>query len=351
MSALDAAMQARGFNVLFGFGYPSDAALPKLFLDTNGHARVETLVGLTLKIGNVPDKLAPLLTQLDVPVLNAIALNSQSRAEWERSTSGLEFIERSWQIGAAELAGAVAPTIVASKEKLVDVATGQAYVMTMPIAERVERLADRVQAFVRLRHESPTNKHIALIYYNYPPGKASIGASYLNVLPQSLLQILNRLRADGYNTTGAPTNSDDLFTTIRTFGNNPLPGTNLLADLEQLARSGRVPLLSVWEYRQWFDQLPAELRDSVRRKWGEPETSKVMVWHNDAGEAFFVLPILRWGNVRLRRTTDPWLGSGHRGRLSRRKTAAASPIPRVLFLAAKELQGRCDDPRRHARHP
>ncbi|MCU0785464.1 MAG: cobaltochelatase subunit CobN, partial [Verrucomicrobia bacterium] len=113
LSALDAALQARGFNVLFGFGYPSDVALPKLFLDANGDARVEALVGLTLKIGNVPDKLAPLLTKLDVPILNAIALNSQSRNEWERSASGLEFIERSWQIGAAELAGAVAPTIVA----------------------------------------------------------------------------------------------------------------------------------------------------------------------------------------------------------------------------------------------
>lgn len=299
LSALDAALQARGFNVLFGFGYPSDVALPKLFLDTNGHARVEVLVGLTLKIGNVPDKLAPLLSQLDVPVLNAVALNSQGRSEWEQSASGLEFIERSWQIGAAELAGAVAPTIVASKEKLVDVATGQAYVMTMPIAERVERLADRVQAFVRLRHESPTNKHIAVIYYNYPPGKASIGASYLNVLPQSLLQILNRLRADGYNTTGAPTKSDDLFTTIRTFGNNPMPGTNLLSDLDQLARSGRVPLLPVAEYRQWFDQLPASLRMQVLLKWGEPEFSNVMVWRDADRNAFFVLPILRWGNVLL----------------------------------------------------
>jgi cobaltochelatase CobN len=297
LAALDAALQARGFNVLLGFGYPSDVALPKLFLDTNGHARVEALIGLTLKIGNVPDKLAPLLNQLDVPVLNAIALNSQSRSEWEKSGSGLEFIERSWQIGAAELAGAVAPTIVASKEKLVDVATGQAYVMTMPIAERIERLADRVQAFVLLRQESPTNKHVAVIYYNYPPGKASIGASYLNVLPQSLLQILNRLRADGYNATGAPTNADDLFTTIRTFGNNPSPGTNLLADLDLLARSGRVPLLPVSEYRQWFDQLPESLRMQVLLKWGEPEFSNVMVWRDADRNAFFVLPILCWGNV------------------------------------------------------
>lgn len=297
LSALDSALQARGLNVVFGFGYPSDAALPVLFRGTNGHSRVEAIVGLTLKIGNVPDKLAPLLRQLDVPVLNAIALNSQSRSDWERSESGLEFIERSWQIGSAELAGAVAPTIVASKEKVVDVATGQTYVMTMPIGERVERLADRVRAFVHLRQEAPAEKRVAVIYYNYPPGKESIGASYLNVLPQSLMQILNRLRADGYATTGAPTNADELFTTVRTFGNNPMPGTNLLSELNLLARSGRVPLVPVSEYRQWFDQLTATLRMQVLSKWGEPELSQVMVWHDDVGQGYFVLPILRWGNV------------------------------------------------------
>jgi cobaltochelatase CobN len=297
LSALDAALNARGFNGLFGFGYPGDAALPALFLDTNRHSRVEALIGLTLKIGNVPDKLGPWLAQLDVPILNGIGLNSQSRAEWEASASGLDFIERSWQIGSAELAGAIAPTIVASKEKLVDVATGQTYVMTMPIPERVERLADRVKALVRLRHEPAGAKRVAVIYYNYPPGREGIGASYLNVLPESLLQILNRLRADGFAAKGAPTNADELFTTIRAFGNNPMPGTNVLADLDQLARSGRVVLLPVSEYRKWFDQLPASLRDGILFKWGEPELSKVMVWRDDSGKPFFVLPVLRWGNV------------------------------------------------------
>ena len=84
LSALDAALNARGFNGLFGFGYPGDAALPALFLDTNHHSRVEALIGLTLKIGNVPDKLGPCLAQLDVPILNGIALNSQSRPSGKR---------------------------------------------------------------------------------------------------------------------------------------------------------------------------------------------------------------------------------------------------------------------------
>ena len=297
LSALNAALDARGFNTLFGFGYPADAALPVLFLDTANHSRVEAIVGLTLKIGNVPSKLAPVLAQLDVPIVNAIALNSQSRAEWERSASGLDFIERSWQVGSAELAGAIAPTIVASKEKLVDVATGETYVMTMPIAERVERLADRVQAWVKLRHEPANERRVAIIYYNYPPGKESIGASYLNVLPESLLQILNRLRADGFAAKGAPTNAGDLFTAIRTFGNNPMPGTNAADELDKLARSGRCQLLAVSEYRKWFNQLPDELRYPVLFKWGEPEQSHIMVWRDDTGKPFFVFPAQRWGNL------------------------------------------------------
>ncbi len=297
LSALDRALGLRGFNVLFGFGYPSDAAVTLLFLDDAGQSRVEALVALTLKIGNVPDKIVPLLSRMDVPILNAIALNSQSFAQWQASGSGLDFMERSWQIGSAELAGAVAPTIVASKERLVDVATGEAYVMAMPIAERIERLADRVDSFVRLRHEPAANKRVAVIYYNYPPGKAGIGASYLNVLPQSLLQILNRLRADGYEATGAPASADDLFAAIRAYGNNPMPGTNLLTELDQLARSGRVPLVPIPEYRQWFEELPQSLRQQIFLKWGDPEFSKTMVWRDDAGKAFLVLPILRWGNV------------------------------------------------------
>lgn len=297
LSAIDGALRSRGLNVVFGFGYPGDAAIPRLFMGSDGHGRVEVLIGLTLKIGNVPDRLAPLLSNLDVPVLNAIALNSQSLADWQASASGLDFIERSWQVGAAELAGAVAPTIVASKEKLIDVATGESYVMAMPIPERINRLADRVRSFVRLRQESPRNKRIAVIYYNYPPGKASIGASYLNVLPNSLFNILDRLRADGYLASGAPTNADALFAAVRTFGNNPQPGTNLLAELDHLARSGRVPLVPVSEYREWFNGLPQALRLQVLSKWGEPESSRVMLWRDEAGQAFFVLPALRWGNL------------------------------------------------------
>jgi cobaltochelatase CobN len=297
LSALGTALEARGFGAAFAFGYPPDVAVPALFLDGEGRRRIEALVALTMKIGNVPAKLGPILEKLDVPILNAVALNTQSRRDWENSAVGLDALERSWQLGGAELAGAIAPTVVASKEKLVDAATGQAFIATMPIPERIERLVDRVQAWVKLRTTPAREKRVAVLYYNYPPGRESIGASYLNVLPASLQVILQRLRTDGFDPTGAPETADQLFSLIRTLGSNPAPGPEAAAALDRLARSGHVPLLAVADYRTWFDRLPESLRRSLLAKWGEPEASSVMVWRDDQQRPFFVFPGLRWGNV------------------------------------------------------
>lgn len=297
LSALGTALEARGFDIVFAFGYPPDVAVPALFLDGDGRRRIEALVALTMKIGNVPSKLGPVLEKLDVPIINAVALNTQSRRDWEKSAVGLDALERSWQLGGAELAGAIAPTVVASKEKLVDAATGQPFVATMPIPERIDRLADRVQAWVKLRTAPAREKRVAVMYYNYPPGRESIGASYLNVLPASLYQILLRLRADGFDTRGAPETAEELFSLIRTTGSNPAPGAEAAGTLDRLARSGQVALLSVADYRAWFDQLPESLRRSIVAKWGEPEASSVMIWRDDRQRPFFVFPGLRWGNV------------------------------------------------------
>lgn len=294
LSRIESALLARQLQPVFGFGYPGDQAIPKLF---QGH--VAALIGLTLKIGNVPDQIIPILEQLDVPAINAIELNSQTYHHWHTSAVGLDLLERSWQVGAAEYAGAISPTVVAAKQQVTDSATGQAYVLVMPIAERVERLADRVQAWVRLRTLSPSQRRVAVIYYNYPPGRDSIGASYLNVLPDSLHRILTHLRDEGYDVGNAPQTASDLFASVRSFGNNPRPGPDAAAELAEMVHSKRVQLLPMATYRQWFSRLPQPLRKQIIAQWGDPEAGSVMTWHDDLGEAYLVLPILQYGNVSL----------------------------------------------------
>ncbi len=295
LNTLFEALEKRGFNVLPAFGYPSELAVGKYFIDTQGQSRVVAVVGLAQKTGNTPAKTIPVMTKLGVPTLNAISLYDQSREEWEASPLGLSLFERSWQIAAAEFAGAIAPTVVASREKARDPLTGLEYIIETPIPERVERLADRVKKWVTLRYEMNQNKRVAVVYYNYPPGKENIGAAYLNVLPRSLWQILSRLENEGYATEGRPATESALFDRLHEHGiniGNWAPGA-----LEKLVRGGGAMLLPVADYRKWFDQQPKVLRDAMVKSWGEPEQSTVMLWRDPKGKPHFVFPAQRFGNL------------------------------------------------------
>lgn len=298
--AVAEALETRGFKPVPAFGYPSHEVLAGLFADQAGQSRIEALVAFGLKLGNLPDKLVPVLTSLNVPVLNAISLYQTDRQGWEASPAGIDFTERSWQLNGPELGGVIAPTVVATQEKVTDRETGLLYVSALSIPERVERLADRTAAWVRLRRLANREKRVALVYYNYPPGRSNVGASYLNVLPQSLGRILDRLRADGYDVGDAPGTDEGIFEAIRTYGTNPdKPGAAAASAVERLALTGRVVLLPVTAYRRWFDRLPASIRQSMIAKWGEPEASPVMTWRNANGQPYFVFPALRWGKILL----------------------------------------------------
>lgn len=295
LTSMFAALEARGFNVVAAFGYPSEVPAQRYLLDGNGKSRVVALVGLAAKLGNTPERTIPVMKQLDVPMVNAISLQSSSQKAWEDSPIGLSQTERSWQVSLPEFAGAVAPTVVAAKERRRDRDSGLEYIAEVPIAERIARLADRVRKLSDLRHELNQNKRVAVIYYNYPAGKENVGAAYLNVLPRSLWQILSRLENEGYSTQGRPPSEDALLDLLRNHGTNV--GNWSKGALEKLVRSGNAMLLPIAEYRQWLDSQPAKLRIAMIKAWGEPEKSKVMVWKDAKGQPYFVFPAQRFGNL------------------------------------------------------
>jgi cobaltochelatase CobN len=171
IAAIANALEKRGFNVLPAYGFPSTVPVERFFIDSTGRARVSAVVAVAMKIGNVPDKIIPLLTRLDVPLLNAIVLYKASREEWEASPIGLDHNERSWQISGPELAGIIAPTVVASKERRVDKDTGLEFVAEIPIPERIDRMANRVRKLVDLR---------------LMPAKAKKSPSFITTSPQAL---------------------------------------------------------------------------------------------------------------------------------------------------------------------
>ncbi|MFY9514539.1 MAG: cobaltochelatase subunit CobN, partial [Rubrivivax sp.] len=295
VKAIAQALEKRGFNVVPAYGFPTTVPVERFFIDSEGRARVAAVVALGMKLGNVPDRIGPVLERLNVPLINGIVLYKSSRAEWEASPLGLDHAERSWQVGGPEFAGILAPTVVASKERRKDAATGLEYVAEVPIPERVSRLADRVRKWVDLAVLAEHDKRVALLYYNYPPGKQNVGASYLNVMPRSLWQILTRLEAEGYDTRGRPATEEALFDRLRQHGTNiadTTPGA-----LAELVAGGQAVLWPVAEYRRHFDAQPAALRESMVKAWGEPEQAKTMTWRDRAGKPFFVFPAQRFGKL------------------------------------------------------
>uniref|UniRef100_A0A7C5ER45 Cobaltochelatase subunit CobN n=1 Tax=Desulfobacca acetoxidans TaxID=60893 RepID=A0A7C5ER45_9BACT len=332
LEALIQSLEEAGFNVLPAYG-PIGHDLRKFFLEESatggssgaeasglpspGRSRVRVIVALGLKIGIVPAQLAPQLQELNVPIIDAISLYSQSREKWERSPIGLDLFERSFQIANPEMAGIIQPTVIASREKRIDPGTGWSYVESEPLPERLQRLVARVKAWVRLQDKPNRDKKIALIYYNYPPGKNNIGASYLNVFPESLWEIFLYLDRQGYETgrqgahkRGITLSKEQLFEDILQFGRNV--GNWAPGELAELVRRGdkvfypgpsapayrRGPILiPLTAYKKWFGQLPTAFRQSVLKSWGPVDQSNIMIWSAADGKKYLVLPAVRYGNL------------------------------------------------------
>ncbi len=297
-------LEKEGFNVLPVYGYPSENAVERYFFDEGGKAQVKVVIGMSLKIGLNPRIAIPLLTRLNVPVIDAITLSTQSRDEWEESPVGLDIFERTWQVAMPEMGGIIQPTVIAAKERIIDKETGIEYVEERPIPERIKRLTARVKAWINLQEKPNKDKRVAIIYYNYPPGKQNIGASYLNVLPESLYEILNRMKAEGYDveSQGSGVRSQNLritkeklFNDIHNYARNI--GNWAQGELDRIVRTGRTLLIPIETYNAWFNEIPEGLRKAIIKNWGAPEESNIMTWKDDSGAVYIVVPAVRYGNI------------------------------------------------------
>ncbi|MBR5503953.1 MAG: cobaltochelatase subunit CobN, partial [Methanobrevibacter sp.] len=101
-------------------------------------------------------------------------------------------------------------------------------------------MVDRVDSWVDLQNTQNEDKMISIVYYNYPPGKQNIGASYLDAIT-SVYNMLYTLKDEGYNLTNLPNNVSELEDMMISCGINVAnwaPG-----EVEKLANRSGVALL------------------------------------------------------------------------------------------------------------
>lgn len=199
------------------------------------------------------------LAALKVPVLKGIRLQERSYAQLMLSEDGLPWDSVHYRLAMPELQGQGQALILATRApQRTDPLTGVWLGGTEPVAMHVDMAARRLAHWQRLQALSNADKHIAIVYYNHPPGRHNIGADNLDV-PASLLTVLRRLQAEGYDTGPLPATATDLLERLQQ------DGVNLPTDRAALAQMApRIAGVGVQDYRAWLARQPQAIQQEMR---------------------------------------------------------------------------------------
>ncbi|MGW5226104.1 cobaltochelatase subunit CobN [Nocardia niigatensis] len=233
------------------------------------------------------------LADLDVPILQGLCLTS-GREQWEANDDGLSPLDVATQVAVPEFDGRIITVPFSFKE--FDADGLSTYV---PDPERAARVAGIAVRYARLRHIPAERKKIALVLSAYPTKHARIGNAVGLDTPASAIRLLNEMRLAGYD-LGAPgeipgleqADGDALIHALIAAGGQDPDWLSA----EQL--EGNPIRIGADLYTQWFETLPADLRDAVIEAWGPPP-GELYVDRSADPKGEIVIAALRFGNVVL----------------------------------------------------
>jgi magnesium chelatase subunit H len=207
-------LETRGARVvaIYSGGLDFSGPVEDYFYDASGKSIVDTVINLTgfALVGGPASqdhkKAAKVLKKLNVPYMCAVPLVFQSFEEWQSSELGLHPIQVALQVSLPEIDGAIEPIIYAGREG----ATGR----SVPLADRVNLLADRALKWSNLRNKPKKDKKIAITIFSFPPDKGNVGtAAYLDVF-DSIKAVLGQLKKEGYDVGEAPMAKEALMESV-----------------------------------------------------------------------------------------------------------------------------------------
>ena len=293
VDAVIAAVEREGAVAIPFFGFPGHLAFEKMLVDENGNARADVGLSFLMRFANFDSSQS--LANINIPILNLATLYGRSEQEWRESSTGLSLFEGTFQVAVPELAGLIAPTVVGSRERQFDPATNISIVVDKPIAARIEMAVKRGLRYARLAQKPAQERRVALMYYNYPVGEASIGASYLNIA-ESLENILRAMQESGYDLGDADLSADSILADISSKARNI--GSYAPGDMEELLAQDSFAAVSIDTYNAWLAAFEPALRNKILQDWGDPAAEDLMTYQY-ADRKIFVIPRLEYGNIIL----------------------------------------------------
>src|SRR5262244_2398467 len=189
--------------------------------------------------------------QTDAPVLQAVIATTR-RLAWSQSPRGLGAADLAMHVVLPEIDGRVLQGVIAFKgpvptqDDLHFTAFG-----SLPEADRVAILADRIAALVKLQATPRAERRVAVLMPEYPGALGRAGYAVGLDVPASVVGLLSDLEQAKYDVAGAPRTSRAL--------------------LDALANPSIDAALPLDRYRDLAAALPTEALARVQATWGDAE--------------------------------------------------------------------------------
>lgn len=226
----------------------------------------------------------------DCPVYQVV-LASTTLESYKQSGAGLSPRDVAMYIALPEVDGRIITHAISFKTAPVYNATIQADIVAYtPIQNRIDTLIDGVVRGVRLRIKPNAEKHVVLMFSNYPNRDGRLANGVGLDTPAGALQILNTLEEQGYTVGHTFGCGNDITTALKSHVTNT-------GDMVKKAYLGKKigTVLSRAEYDLGFKALSQSIQDSVNSQWGNVESDPY--YHPDLDA--LCLPIHWVGNVAL----------------------------------------------------
>ena len=293
IDALAAALSARGIAALPIFVASLKDAASLAFVERAAQALPPRLiVACTAFASGAEPGASTVFDRLGVPVLQAIVATTR-RDVWEANQRGLAPADLAMHVALPELDGRIHAGAIAFKSaRPADDALGFGGMANRPEPDRVEQVADRVAAFLRLQATPRAERRLAVLIPDYPAAPGRSGYAVGLDVPASVLAILHDLAAAGYRVEGIPDNPRALMQVLELRGAK----------------------FDISTYRSGSD--------TVDRAWGRPQDDA------DVEDGAFRFRAIRFGNVMVAFAPD-------RGRASDRRADYHDPAlpPRHALVA------------------
>lgn len=284
-------LEAKGIGVIpmIGIGTEYVKGIKKFYLTDNG-PRIDALISFLFfrieggPLGGDYEGFERLCEKMNIPLINYIYSGYSTHEEWLDRQEGLFPTETTIAITLPEIDGLIEGILVSAQKNL---SNGKETVRVVtPIEERVEKAVNRTHNWLKLKYKLNQDKKVAFVLFNYPPGKDTLGSAGNLDTFESLIQLLDRMRDEGYTVSGYPKTRHEFIRLITK--KNVVNQSNWTSVAKVQANSFKV---SRAQYQQWFSDLPASCQKEMRQTWGEPPGSIM------ADERYLYVPGIQFGNI------------------------------------------------------